>query len=211
MGTIIPLHGDPHDRAQQLLPWYVNGTLEPGEKALVEEHLSACADCRAELASEERLASLVSAVPPAPEGQWEALRRRALASPRPAIVQRRQARRWAVGPGRLGLIAASYVALIGLLVALYGQLRSERSEYHTLSAPAATPRGNLLVAFRPETSERDLRRALQAVGARIVNGPTAGNAYVLAVAPDRLASATAQLRAQGAIALAQPIDGSPEP
>ena len=39
MGTVIPLHGDPHEATQRLLPWYVAGTLEPAERAMVEEHL----------------------------------------------------------------------------------------------------------------------------------------------------------------------------
>ena len=38
-----------HRTTQELLPWYVNGTLEGGERAQVEAHLSACLPCRREL------------------------------------------------------------------------------------------------------------------------------------------------------------------
>jgi anti-sigma factor RsiW len=53
MAEIIRLRGSPHEQAQQLLPWYVNGTLEADEAALVEAHLAECAECRADLAAEQ--------------------------------------------------------------------------------------------------------------------------------------------------------------
>ncbi len=40
-----------HQRVEQLLPWYVNGTLAAAEKRAVEEHLAVCPACRAELAA----------------------------------------------------------------------------------------------------------------------------------------------------------------
>ena len=49
MAEIIRLRGSPHEQAQQLLPWYINGTLEADERAMVEAHLSDCADCRADM------------------------------------------------------------------------------------------------------------------------------------------------------------------
>ena len=38
------------DQAIELLPWLVNGTLDPGERREVMEHLAGCAACRAALA-----------------------------------------------------------------------------------------------------------------------------------------------------------------
>jgi len=38
------------DQAIELLPWYLNGTLEPGERAEVRQHLTTCESCRAALA-----------------------------------------------------------------------------------------------------------------------------------------------------------------
>ena len=55
MGTILQLH-DAHEQVQMLLPWHVNGTLDPAESALVETHLEACAECRADHAAEVALA-----------------------------------------------------------------------------------------------------------------------------------------------------------
>jgi len=35
-----------HELSAELLPWYVNGTLNPAEQALVARHLPACTECR---------------------------------------------------------------------------------------------------------------------------------------------------------------------
>jgi hypothetical protein len=39
----------------QLLPWYVNGTLDPAERSSFEEHLGGCAACREEITIVEAL------------------------------------------------------------------------------------------------------------------------------------------------------------
>ncbi|MGI9203137.1 MAG: zf-HC2 domain-containing protein [Woeseiaceae bacterium] len=35
-----------HNEARELLPWYINGTLESDQEAMVREHLNACNECR---------------------------------------------------------------------------------------------------------------------------------------------------------------------
>ena len=37
---------DAHEEAEVLLPWYATGQLEPDERALVENHLKSCAECK---------------------------------------------------------------------------------------------------------------------------------------------------------------------
>ncbi len=37
-------------RIQELIPWYVNGTLTANERAFVASHIAQCASCREELA-----------------------------------------------------------------------------------------------------------------------------------------------------------------
>jgi anti-sigma-K factor RskA len=209
MGNVIPLHGDPHETAQRLLPWYVTGTLDAAEHRLVEDHLAHCAECAAELAGEERLRAEVAALPDAPAGQWEKLRDRALAS---AASSRRGASWWSALPTgrRIALAAASQAALVLLGIGVYDRLRQPaEGAYHTLSAPEAkgAQGGNIIVIFRPDSPEQAFRATIDAVGARLVDGPTAAGAYVLAVPDGRREAALAMLRKRADIVLAQPIDG----
>lgn len=203
MSNVIPLHGDPHQMAQELLPWYANGTLEPGEQRLVEDHLAACAECRAELESEIRRARAFVALSEEPA---------TLPVPVPPVTTR------ATPPARFSatrfaLIAASQVAIIGVSLALYSTLsRPADPEYHALSsatAPATT--GNLIVIFRPDITEQTLRATLNAAQARIVDGPTAADAYVLSVTPAKLGEAVTMLRARRDVVLAQPLGAELQP
>lgn len=213
MAEIIRLRGSPHEQAQQLLPWYINGTLEPDEKALVDAHLTECADCRAELASEQVLARDVAALPIDVEHAWTALSDRIdaagpprrLAEPVP-FLRRKVAMGWALcGPFAAAAAVAFAVAI------LPGAPSPAGPTYRALgSAPTAAP-GNALVMFKPDARDGDLRAALTNAGARIVDGPTASGAYVVRIAPERRVQALAGLRAIPQVSLAEPIDPGSQP
>jgi hypothetical protein len=51
-----------------------------------------------------------------------------------------------------------------------------------------------------------MSQALQAAGARLIDGPTAADAYVLHIAPAERNRALAMLRARKDVMLAQPLD-----
>ncbi|MBB3693451.1 zf-HC2 domain-containing protein [Sphingomonas sp. BK580] len=207
MGQLIAMPDDPCDTVLRLLPWHATATLDPSDEQVVERHLAGCAMCRAELVRERALAVAVRSAAPAAAGGWDAVRalldraeprprRRARARPRPRLDSGGQhAWRWIAG--------AQFAALLvlGTLVAWPPQ-RDEG--YRALGDPAAVRAGNALVMFRPETSEAALRGLLAEADARLVDGPTAAGAYVIALPGD--GAALARLRARRAVTLAEPID-----
>ncbi len=78
--------------------------------------------------------------------------------------------------------------------------------YRTLgAAPGSAPAGSIAVVFDPATAEADLRRILREAGARIVDGPTQANAYVLDVPARRQEQALRALRAERATVLVEPL------
>ena len=203
MSNVIPLHGDPHQMTQELLPWYANGTLDLGEQRLVEDHLANCAECRAELESETRRARAFVVLSDDPV---------ALPVPTPPVTTRATPpTRFSVT--RFALIAASQVAIIGGSLALYSAFdHPADAEYHALSSQVATPApGNVIVIFRPDVTEQVLRATLHAAQARIVDGPTAADAYVLSIAPAKLGQTVTMLRARPDVVLAQPIGAELQP
>jgi hypothetical protein len=85
------------------------------------------------------------------------------------------------------------------------------SQYHALGAPQSVTPGNMVVIFRPDTPERAIRAELTAINARIVDGPTGADAYVLQVPPAQRSDVLAKLRARPSIVLAEPVDPGASP
>jgi hypothetical protein len=207
MAEIIHLRKNPHEEVQELLPWLVNGTLDPIEVEQIEAHLAGCAECRAELAAERQLAAAIESSPADTEGAWDRMEQRlearAVASvkPSPNLWRRRVPLGWAIGSP---IAAAVAVALVMVNVS---PRQVAEPQYRALGAPQPAVAANLIVQFQPATSLRDVQGALQSVDARFVDGPTETGAYLLRVDAGRREVALKQLRDNQAIALAEPIDG----
>ena len=214
MVQIIRLHDDPHKQTQTLLPWYANGSLDPGEAAAVEAHLAGCAECRADLKLEHALSAGIADLPPASAPGWAALRERveSEAAGRPAPHRFASAallRR----PVAVGWVIAAQAASLALVIGL-GWVSMKQTTgplYRALGAASAAANGNVVVVFRPTTTEQTLRALLSRNGARLVDGPTASDAYVLHVAAEGRAGALARLRSDSHVVLAEPIDGAARP
>ena len=196
-----------HDTAVELLPWYLNGTLEGPELEAVEHHLRACPECAAELEEQGHLAHLLrtsdelafsaargldrlrdrlgdedEASDPrvGPQGTFAGWRR--------SFGDLGKAARWA-----LAAQAAAIVLLVGALLAPGAgdggaaggaSDASARADFRTLTeAPAAVPGEGprLRVVFDDAAREGDVRRLLQAIGAGIVAGPSAFGVYTVQV------------------------------
>lgn len=207
MARIIRLHDENHWELQRLLPWYVTGRLDPAEHARVEAHLAGCQECQEEVRFERTLAETVKDLPLDAEVGWRRLERRLKAEPQ------RARRGW---PGARaatlwGGWAAAACALIAVGVTVLPRPQPSNAAYHALGAPHSVTPGNMVVVFRPETPERAIRSALTAAGARIVDGPTAADAYVLQVPAAQRPQALARLRAGPNIVLAEPVDPGAAP
>jgi hypothetical protein len=198
VGDVLHLR-NAHDKAQMLLPWYGNGTLEPDDAASFEAHLAECDECRADLAADGALRELYAATPLRDEPVRRATAPSIGGSSRP--LRRRLASGWG-----LALAAAAAVVLVVMVTP-----RERGGDYHLLGSDDAAVQGNAIVLFSPDTPERDLRAALEQAGARLVDGPTASGAYVVQVPERRRAQALAALRALPQVMLAEPVDAAGGP
>src|SRR5262245_7788279 len=98
-----------HDEAEELLPWYVTGQLEEGDRVRVEEHLSSCSKCREQLTFERRMVQEFRAQAPEVDSGWARLRDRIEeADAAPSPVRRAANDLWNVfrQPGVMALAAA---------------------------------------------------------------------------------------------------------
>ncbi|MEO6968326.1 MAG: zf-HC2 domain-containing protein [Rhodanobacteraceae bacterium] len=211
-GRVLHFESPAHREVDALLPWLVNGTLTGDERERAEQHLSECVRCQRELEwlRELRAAGVESATAASDDMEVSLQRmrnrldagvgRRSLIHLRCAHGGWRRAPLWA-----RWAIAAQLVLSVALAAVLIGDRAP--APYHTLGVGDAAFSGDarLAVVFDPSLSERDLRQLLQASGARIVDGPNATGAYVLAVPPDRASQAVALLRVARGVWLAEDL------
>ena len=203
--VVVHLDAERHRAVQALLPWHAAQTLDADERERVEAHLAECPRCQADLAFERRLQAAHRALDGAPARDVERdLARLASRLDEPAPSRRaglravlgRWRERWsALGAGLRGVLLAQCALIAALGVAL-GLSLPLGGAYRALGAAPANATGNLLVMFRAEASEAQLRAALQAAGARVVDGPTAAGAWLLAVPAANKTAALESLRAQ---------------
>jgi anti-sigma factor RsiW len=201
---VVPLDTDMHHAVQALLPWYLTQRLDSDDVARVEAHLANCPSCQAELELERRLQAAQPLSSERGDVERGLARMRELIRPSPPRWRpaRTPALRWLLG---------AQFAVIALLATLLVLPRAGGDAYRALGAPAAAAAANAVVMFKPDATEQQIRAALRNSGARMVDGPTASNAYLLSVPSQGHAAAIARLRAQPAVSLAESLDARPAP
>jgi anti-sigma factor RsiW len=215
-GRVLSFAGSPHRRTQDLLPWFVNGTLEGDEADGVELHLKECPACRVELECLRVLQSSYAEAELAPEAEAALSRLRPRLEPEPPVPATPRPRQSVLSLPAPFWIRFALAAQFGVIVALgWEVLQPDRTgpEYHVLAsstAPAHAP-GSLVVVFDSGAAQRDVARVLNLVGARVVDGPTASGGYVLGVPDGTVSTALARLRADHAVALAEPLQAERAP
>ncbi|MGH8041371.1 MAG: zf-HC2 domain-containing protein [Rudaea sp.] len=211
---IVNLESPAHQNAQDLLPWFVMGTLEEDERRRVDEHVRACPACQRDVQWHRNLHA-ADAEPVAGydvDRAFAAISAR-LRKPQAVAWPRRYWRvlhyRWRAPPPWAGwALAVQAVLVLGLAGALLSRSSKFTADrlpaYHALGQTEAA-NARLVVVFAPQTSEADMRRILLANSARIVDGPTAADAYILAVAPERIDQTMQKLRAEPSVLLIQSL------
>ena len=224
--TQTPLYtpDDPlHREIQELLPWYVNGTLRGAEAARVDAHLAECRYCRDEL---EQCRALPAAVKDANENTWspsathfaELMRRiDATAAVRTQLQGlTARAKDWFAWFGATPSPARWALGLQGALVLMLGVTLlfapPESKIYETLSnAPLHAVSGPAIfkIMFADDITGKELSGLLQSLNASIIAGPSAIGVYTIQ-APGRASSSSAvqtvqALRAHPKVLLAEEI------
>lgn len=208
-GRVLQLDPAAHKVADVLLPWFVNGTLEGDERAFVQRHVERCGRCQREVEwlRELHAACVAAEVVPGASGALRNLRRR-LEEPRDrrgAVAPLRKL--WSrVRPWSHWIVAAELAVIVAMGVWLL-PAGDGSALYRTLGARSAKAptTGSLVVVFDPITTEAELRRILRHAGARIVDGPTQANAYVLDVPAQGKDRAMKALRAERAAMLVEQL------
>lgn len=213
MAEIFSLRPSEHDSVQKLLPWFVNGTLSAREAERVENHLAECEECREDLAFERNLARGVASLPLNADDGWKAMQLRMARDDAPGHAMpapiRVVGRKIPLGWAMTGALAAS-VAVAAVVTGVRPTAAPQQT-YHTLGSPGGAGEGQVVVLFKPDTTEQQMRAILAAQNARLVDGPTAAGGYVLRIDDGKPEAAVAALRQSNQVILAERLanDGRP--
>jgi hypothetical protein len=197
-----------HETVQRVLPWMLSGTLDIDELERITPHLDSCAECQAELAWQR---GIITAEEPASALDVD----RAFAALKPRLGPQEQpvgtVKGWRDTPAVNGnwwrwAVAAQMLVICGMAVLLLRPADTD-SSYRALGAQAA-PAADAVITFDPATSEGEVRRILRASGARLVDGPTVTDAYLLSLPPADAAGALTRLRSEKAVTLVRPLNAA---
>jgi hypothetical protein len=158
------------EHPDDLLPWYVNGTLEGEERDRVESHVAGCEVCQQEVAFLKNLHAGMRAEEP--EGVGELGLRRLL----------RQVREEKRGAGRprwlvpTAAVAAIFMAVQVVILTQFPTQTADSGGYAPLSSDQAS--GPLIqIEFQPDASAAAINTLLRDAGLRLVDGPSAIGLY----------------------------------
>lgn len=215
-----------HQDVWEVLPWFVNGSLEDQELEQVERHLADCEECRHEASVLQQLARIMvgSGAPMVtPDEAFPELLSRI------EEAERRDAVRWgrwlrsdgwprrflafSTGPILRPVLAAGLAFIVVLAALLWRQTSLEPpATFRTLSDPAAVAESTGLrvrMVFGSEVDEGTLRRLLLDVGGQIVGGPSPYGVYTVELPPPQDPAAQERLleeiRARSEVKFLEPL------
>jgi len=186
------------ERFNELLPWYVNGTLSDEDRGWVERHLAEHPDARAELDWYHSLQSRMQENTPAvPATIGLAKVMRLIQGDRPTISERISA--FFGDFGMRPAMALAGFALVavqgGVIFSLMMDAREDQSEIRALKATRVEEGPMLKLNFAPDAKEADIRHLLMSVNGYLAGGPGQLGDYYVRVPAGKEAAIAEQLKA----------------
>jgi hypothetical protein len=161
---------------EDLLPWYVNGTLAPEEAGSVAKHVSQCARCRKEVEFLKQIRGQVQGEEISAPGEFGLKRLM-----RDIKREKRAAPGGAPGWWRPALAAG--IAVIAIQSALLANYWFTDKPITTLGAG----HGNGIVVqltFVPEAPEKEIRKVLNEINGTLIGGPGSLGVYRVRLDPE---------------------------
>ena len=173
-----------NDRFEELLPWYVNGSLGAEDRAFVEAYLEQHPEVRGELdwyrSLQRRVQENAPAVP-ATLGLAKAMR--LIQGDRPTFSERVSAFFGNMGMRPAYAIAGLAIVAVqgGVILQLLGDVHDNADEIRALNAKRVDEGPMLKISFAPDAKETDIRMLVIQLRGELAGGPGQLGDYYLRV------------------------------
>jgi hypothetical protein len=199
-------------RFEELVPWYVNGSLGAEDRAWVDDYLAQHPEARSELDWYRSLQARVRENAPAvPATIGLARAMRLIQGDRPTLAER-------IGAffGNFGMrpsFALAGLALVavqgGVILNLMGQAREDADQIRALNAVRVEEGPMLKISFAPDAKEADIRLLMVQIQGELAGGPGQLGDYYLRVPAGSEANALAKVQAAPIVQAASLAPGVP--
>ena len=214
------------NRFDELLPFYVNGTLNEEDQTWVDAYLQDHPAAKAELGWARSLQNRLHEDVPAVSsevGLERAMNRIRTEGPAPARARQatkpsffEQAREWlasVVPQPALRPVLAGALAVVALqavvIVHMAGQSDDDASQMRTIPSKVAEQGPFLKVNFKGEARETDIRFLLVEVHGSLAAGPGQLGDYYVRIPVEQINAITAKVRASAIVDAVAVVDGLP--
>lgn len=201
-----------NERFEELLPWYVNGSLGADDKAFVEAYLEQHPDARGELdwyrSLQRRVQENAPAVP-ATIGLAKAMR--LIQGDRPTFSERMSAFFGNMGLRPAYALAGLAVVAVqsGVILQMLGDARENAEEIRALHAVRVEEGPMLKISFAPDAKESDIRMLVMQLRGELAGGPGQLGDYYLRVPSGSEAEALKRAQAAPIVQAAALAPGVP--
>jgi hypothetical protein len=186
-----------NERFDELLPWYVNGSLGAEDRAWVESYLAEHPEAHAEVDWYRSLRTRIQEnVPKVPETIGLARAMTLIRGDRPTFSERVTAFFGALGVRPATAFAGlAIMAVQGVFIAnLMNAAQDDAVEMRALKATVTNDRPMIKLNFAPDAKEAEIRHLLMSVQGRLAGGPGQLGDYFVIVPAGKEAAVADQLK-----------------
>jgi anti-sigma factor RsiW len=200
-----------NERFAELLPWYVNGSIDATDRAWVDRYLSEHPDARAELSWYQSLQTRIrESVPAVPATIGLSKAMNLIRGDKPTFVERISALFGGVAlrPALTYALLAVVVVQGGFMASMFNQAREDGQV--RAAHPQTVDEGPLLkVNFAPDAKESDIRLLLVSVQGTLTGGPGQLGDYYVRVPAGKEEQALAKLKGKPIVQAIELAPGIP--
>lgn len=219
---------DEHRKIWELLPWYINHSLDPAEQDMVMKHIKTCITCRIELNQQQQIFEKMQQtdlLQQVSQASFAQLKKRIEDQPKLTVVAKNdETEKQPKQFSHHFLVFAKYTALAAslLLLALPLMLDSLvdkpelRDDYRTLANSVAGEQKNnmIRIVFADQSDAEQIQAILDNVSGHIVRGPSQNGVYEVQIGNQQTSSeeardAVSNLRKNSLVIFAELAHGLP--